>query len=79
MGSEYLRRLGPKTRALVATLPPQGDWSIVKTRDHYFLYDGLTRVSCVGNNSGIPNTRYDVKNVHDIQKYVSERYAGSIT
>lgn len=54
--------------ALLGTLP--NTFHIVKKRDHYFLYDGPTRVVCVGGNSSKQNDYLDKVSRLKLEKYL---------
>lgn len=73
--AELTRHCPRELRALVADLPPAGQWRIVKTKDHYFLFDGPMRVSCLANNASKPNS-FIVKQVtRGISRYIARNYA----
>lgn len=58
---------------LLGSLP--NTFHVVKKRDHYFLYDGSTRVSCVGNNASRENLFLGKRSRATIEKYLANKNA----
>ena len=69
------RHCAREVKDVLKELPPAGDWRIVKTKDHYFLYDGPTRVACVNNNSSKPASFINRQIARTIKKYANTHYA----
>jgi hypothetical protein len=69
------RHCAREVKDVLRTLPPAGDWRIVKTKDHYFLYDGPTRVACVNNNSSKPVEFIARQIARTVKKYADTHYA----
>lgn len=69
------RHCAREVKDTLRDLPPAGDWRIVKTKDHYFLYDGPTRVACVNNNSSKPASFINRQIARTIKKYANTHYA----
>lgn len=69
------RHCAREVREVIKTLPEGGDWRVVKTKDHYFLYDGPTRVSCVANNGSKPAGFILKQIVRGIERYIARNYA----
>lgn len=68
------RHCAREVRTALKELPDAGDWRVVKTKDHYFLYDGPTRVACVDNN-GSKSTEFIAKQVaRAVKKYAARHY-----
>ena len=66
-----------EVKEVLGTLP--NNFHVVKKRDHYFLYDGTTRVACVGNNASSARDYQTKMTLHNIQKYLEnkgERHEG---
>lgn len=58
---------------LLGSLP--NTFHVVKKRDHYFLYDGPTCVSCVGNNASRENLFLGKRSRATIEKYLANKNA----
>lgn len=56
---------------LLGSLP--NTFHVVKKRDHYFLYDGSTCVSCVGNNASRENIFLGKRSRAKIEKYIANK------
>lgn len=68
------RHCAREVRTTLKELSDAGDWRVVKTKDHYFLYDGPTRVACVDNNGSKP-TEFIAKQIaRTVKKYASRHY-----
>ena len=73
--SSMSRHCSREVRDALRALPNAGDWRLIKTKDHYFLYDGPTRVACVDNNGSKPS-EFIAKNIaRTLKKYVAAHYA----
>jgi len=60
-----------EVKELLGSLP--NTFHIVKKRDHYFLYDGSTCVSCVGNNASKENAFLAKMSRAKIDKYLKNK------
>jgi hypothetical protein len=69
------RHCAREVKDVLSTLPPEGDWRVTKTKDHYFLYDGPTRVACIDNNSSKTVEFIRRQVTRSINKYVATHYA----
>ena len=73
------RHCAREVRTALKELPEGGDWRLVKTKDHYFLYDGQTRVACVSGNASKFPAYFAMMGVQKIKKHVATHYARRIT
>jgi hypothetical protein len=73
--AELNRHCPRELRTVIKNLPPSGDWRVVKTKDHYFLYDGLTRVACISNNASKPSSFIMKQITRGISRYLARNYA----
>jgi hypothetical protein len=73
------RHAAKNARKLCADLPAQGNWRIVKAKDHYFLYDGPTRVAFVANNASKERSHFIADNARKIKTYTDAHYARRVT
>ena len=60
-----------EVKTLLGTLP--NTFRLVKKRDHYFLYDGNTRVACVGNNASRENLFLAKRSRATVEKYLANK------
>jgi len=73
--STISRHCSREVRETLRALPDGGDWRLVKTKDHYFLYDGPARIACIDNNGSKPSEFIAKRIVRTVQKYVTAHYA----